>query len=295
MVLAPIHVSILIALANYYVLTRVLLQRLCMPEGVDRDGRRMRKHLARLLRDGFVNKTHAQVVFLDRNGAPSHVYYPSRKGCEYLAVELKENRYRSVCTLTPDWRNLNHWVGVSEFHIELAKALEQQKDVQLESWLNEWDIANYDERDPAKRYKLFTEIRRQPRLVCAPDGAWLFSYCGFRKVFYLEVDRATSGIHQISTSKTPGFAALAVEALHVRHFPSTNVEDFRVLCVSPSVARRDALQKAISTKAGSHLWRFVAWPDIRTESLLHEPILLDNEGRMVPMVKRLEGAVPCQA
>lgn len=289
--LAPIHTSILTAVAHYYTLSRAMLQQLCMSEGVDRDGRRMRKHLTRLLREGLINQTNGEVVFPERNGAPAPVYYPSRKGCEYLAVELKDDRFLSACTLTPNWQHLQHWIAVSRFHIVLDSAVGRQQDVQVDGWLNEWDVANYGEKDPAKRYKLFTEIRKEPRLIFAPDAGWQLSYQGFLKVFYLELDRATSGINQISVSKPPGATALNAQSLHVRHFPTANVKEITVLSVSPTAARRDALQKAIRAKAkdDARLWKFVAWSDIQPESLLHEPILRDSEGKAVPMVKRLEG------
>src|SRR5205823_11884614 len=128
---------------------------------------------------------------------------------------------------------------------------------------------------PAKRYRLFTEIRKQPRLVCAPDGGFLLSYRRFKKVYYVEIDRGTTGINAIAASKTPGYAEMAKQCLHRRHYPETNFDTFSVLHVSNSVNRRDALAKAVSPKDEQRLWKFAAWPEITAETLLFGEVIHD--------------------
>lgn len=274
--------AILLAVARYYTLTRAQIQFLCFPAGVD--GRIVRKRLLHLVNDVLLAKTAMQVVNPSM-GAPAPVYFPTRKGCEFLAAELKDDRYLSVCTQTPTWQHLYHWTQVAQFHVLLDQALARQQEVQLEGWLSEWDVANPQEKEPENHFKLYTLIRAQPRLVANPDAGFLLSCRGFRKVYYLELDRATSGIQQIANSKPAGFAAMAEEQLHRRHFPEANVDSFAVLLVTPTPQRRDALRKAFSPRPGAALWKFSSWTDVTAEKLLHEPVFYPCTGEPAPLVK----------
>jgi hypothetical protein len=302
--LSPIRLKILECVVVYYTLTRMQLQDLCMPPGKDVDGRRMRKHLMALRREHLICQTQGQVVFPHRNGAPSPVYFPSRKGCELLAAETGQERFLHACTLTPNWQNLPHWVKIADFRIHLDKAVSRQSEVAVENCLTEWTIANPEEKAPEKRYSLFTLLRESPRLVCAPDASFLVRYQGFLRGVLVEIDRLTSGIKQIAASKTPGFAYMAEHNSHLRLFPgltprSPAVGDaegrrdkkkmpFTVLHVSPTPARRDQVRAAVRPKPWSELWKFAAWSDLTPESLLHDPILRDIDGEAVPLVRRLE-------
>jgi hypothetical protein len=275
---------ILKAVATYYTLTRAMLQELCLPE-TGKDGCVARKILNELKHQGLINQTRCQVTN-PHNGSAAPVYYPSRKGCELLAQETRDDKWLKTCTQTPNWQLLHHWTDVAKFHILLDQAIGAQTDAQVMGFLHEWDIANSDERDPSKRYKLFTEIRRQPRLVFVPDAGFLLSYHGYKKVYYVEMDRQTSGVQQIAASKTPGVLGMLQHGLHVRHFPETNVESFTVLLIAPTEKRRDALQRAISQKDGARHWKFAAWPDLKSSTLLYEPVLRDHEGQAVPFLKQ---------
>jgi hypothetical protein len=181
---------------------------------------------------------------------------------------------------------LFHWLAISETHITVDAAIARQKDVKLEGWLNEWDVCNPDESSPEKRFRLFTMISELPRLVAAPDAAFILELVGYRKVFYLEQDRATSGVRQLAASKPPGYAAMSERRLHRRHFPATNVDTFTVLMVTTDQRRRDAVRKAFHGRPGCELWKFVAAADLKPETFLHEPILYPCEGAPVPLVKK---------
>ncbi len=290
MTLTKRKLAILRFVAIYYTVTRAMIQRAVMPE-TDRQGRVARKILGELTQCGLLNKTK-MLVCNAADGAPAPVYYPSRKGCELLAVELRDDTWLHTCTLTPNWQHLHHWVNVAKFHIELDHAAMLSRDVKVERWLSEWTIANPDETEPQKRYRLFTEIRKEPRLVCAPDAAFLLCYRAFRKVYYVEVDRGTTGINAIAASKTPGYAAMEKQGLHRRHYADTTFDTFSVLQVTTSANRRDALRRAIAPKDGAKLWLFLAWPDITAETLLHNDLIYDCEKGPRPLVKRAEGGAP---
>ena len=174
---------------------------------------------------------------------------------------------------------------MSESHITLDLAIAMQDFVHLDNWLSEWDVANKDEAAPEKRYRIYTLVTDKPRLVCATDAAFLLSMQGHRKVFYLEQDRETSGVHQIAASKTPGYAALAKACLHRRHFPQTTLDSFSVLMVAPSRRRRDALKKAVAGKPGAALWRFADASELTSESLLFGKVFHPCEGEPVSLIK----------
>src|SRR5258708_39938146 len=111
------------------------------------DGRITRKRLRVLHEAGILNRTNMQVVNPSM-GAPAYVYYPSAKGCAFLAQELKDDRYKSACTLTPNWMYLYHWVEVAQTHITLDQSVAKLPGVCGVDWISEWSIANPDETEP---------------------------------------------------------------------------------------------------------------------------------------------------
>lgn len=274
--------QILLALARFYVLTRPQVQHLVFPN--DPDGRITRRRLQALVDEHLCNRTQMQVI-KHVAGAPAPVYFPARKGCEFLAEHFDDIRFLQTNTQTPYPHHLLHWIAISDTHIALVDAIARQKQAQVEGWVNEWDVVNKDEHLPEKRYSLYTLIRENPRLICAPDAAFLLSLRGHKKVFYLELDRNTSGVFQIAMSKTPGYAAMAEQQLHRRHFPDTTIDDFVVLCIAPTTRRRDALRNALRGKPGAHHWRFAAVPDVTGESFLHGAIFFPCEGDAASLVK----------
>ena len=275
-------IELLKALCRYYVLNRPQIQRLCFRD--DTTGRSTRRRLQALVAEKFINRTHVQ-VYSPAAGTAAPAFYPSRKGCEFLAEFCGDEHYLATPTQTPQPHHLFHWLAVSDTHITIDAAIADQADVEIVEWLSEWDVANKDETVPERRYRIYTLIRENPRLICAPDAAFLLAVRGAAKVFYLEQDRNTSGVKQIAASKTPGYAALAERQLHRRHFPQTTLETFGVLMVAPTAPRRDALRKALREKPGSHLWRFVAAPDLTPETFLHGPNFYPCEGDPVSLIR----------
>ena len=274
-------IQVIAHVARYYVLTRGLIQRLDFPD--DKDGRLTRRRLQLLVQDNYICRTHMEVVNPDA-GLPCPVYYPSVKGCEMLTQEFEDERWLQTTTLCPQWHLLRHWIALSETHITLDAALARE-DGFAADWLSEWDIANKSETAPEKRFRLYTLLRQDPRLVCAPDAAFILTKDGHGKVHYVEQDRATSGVRQIAVSKTPGYAELAARQLHRRHFPNATVETFAVLMVAPTERRRDALRKALLGKPGSSLWHFAAQPDLKPETFLRGQVWHPCEGDSRALLK----------
>lgn len=301
--LQPRDLDILASVARYYTLTRTQINRLHFP--ADFDGRISRRRLMILHAEGMLNRTNMQVTNPSM-GAPAYVYYPSAKGSAYLAQELDDESYKSACTLTPNWMYLYHWVEVAQTQIVLDQSVARLNGVKLDrwlvgrsptagsvivaDWLSEWSIANPDEKEPDKRYRLYTKLG--PKLVCAPDAAFLLEKDGFRKAFYLEQDRdTTKSAERVAAQKCHGYAGLFERRLHIdRHFPTVNVERFTVLFVVPSVKRREALRKAFATKPAAWLYKFAAQTELMPETFLTGAIWYPCAGEPGPLLTQGDDA-----
>ena len=282
-------IAILDAVARYYTLTRTMIQDLCVP-GDSRDGRKTRKLLHQLVSDGLLTRNAMEVVN-PAMGAPAPVYSPSRKGCEYLACEWKDDRYLHVCCLKPTWQNLYHWVQVAAFHLALDRAVTLTPEVRVDGWLSEWDIANPDEKEPHKRYRLFTLLREKPRLVANPDAGFLLRVGKHAKAYYVEIDRSTTGLQQLAHSKPAGLAEMAAQQLHKRHFPTTTLDTFSVLFITLTANRRDALCRLFADKPGADLWKFACKDDL-IGAWLHAPIFHRCHGEPAPLVRPSTSVAP---
>lgn len=262
-------IELMASVVRYYTLTRSQINALHFP--TDRDGRITRKRLNVIHELGLINRTNMQVVNPSM-GAPAYVYYPSKQGCDFLAQELKDERYKAACTLTPHWMYLYHWVEVAQTHITLDQCVAKLDNVAVSQWMSEWLIANADEKEPDKRFKLYTKLG--PKLVCAPDAAFLLEKDGFRKAYYLEQDRdTTKSADRVAAQKCQGYAGLFERRLHVgKHFPTANVDKFTVLFVTPSPRRREALRLAFSTKPAAWLYKFASQTELTPETFLTAPI-----------------------
>lgn len=276
------HIDVLRAVARYYVLNRAQVQRLCFP--FDHGGRVTRRHLADLARTGYIGRTQVEVA-VPGSGSTAPVFFPAHKGCELLVEFTDDRSFLAVSSRPPNPHHLFHWLAISETHIALDGALVAQSEVRCEGWLNQWDTANAEETVPEKRYRLYTALRDKPRLICAPDAAFLLSLDGHAKVYYLEQDRNTSGIFQVAASKTNGYAVMAERKAHLRHFPTTTLDAFTVLMVAPNSRRRDALKKAIAQKPGASMWRFAAAPELTPETFLIAPVWHPCEGEPRSLIK----------
>ena len=278
--MTPRQLNILKAVADYFAITRMQIQRVCR----EKNDRVVRKLIDQLCRQGLLRRNRMQVVNPDM-GMPAPVYSLTRKGAELLAAEIDE-RYLHACTITPQWTTMYHTTQISQWHIVLDEAIALQDEASVGRWIGEWQVANPDEREPEKRFTLFTLLREKPRLVANPDAGFLLRVRGYARVYYLELDRGSSSIAQISNSKTPGFFELAKQQGHRKHFEETNMDSFSVLSVSPTPGRRDLLRKAMKPKDGSGLWKFASWTDFSPETALFGPIWHPCEGDASPLVKR---------
>jgi hypothetical protein len=276
------HIAILVAVGVYYTLTREMIQDLCCPN--DNNGRVTRKRILQLVQLGLLNKTRMEVVNPAFPEGRTPVYYPSRKGLESLACHFKDESWLDRCCLTPNWQHLLHWVAVARIHIMLDRSASLKMLASIAGWFGEWDVVNADEKEPDKRFLLYTKFSENPRRICNPDFAFLLEVASHSKIYYGEIDRGTSGIQQIAHSKTPGYAALAESKLHRRHFETTT-DSFFVLHISATAGRRDAILRTISDKPGAALWKFAALSDLTPETLLYEPVWYRCDGQIQSLIR----------
>lgn len=276
--------AILSALTKYYVLSRPQIQRLCFDNDIS--GRVTRRRLQMLVDAHLINRQ--QMLFCaPQGGMPTTVYFPAPLGNELLASRLDDDRLLLTPVLAPIQHHIPHWIAVSDTHIALDRAV-SQTEITIDPWINEWDIVNKEETEPQRRFRLYRLITETPRLVCAPDAAFLLGIRGFRKVFFVEQDRATSGAKQVADSKCRGYAALAERQLHREMFPEANVDSFTVLCITPDRKRRDCLRLAMNNRPGAALWRFAACDDLNDDPF-HRPIFYPCLGEPSSIIKPSAG------
>ncbi len=274
--------EIMRAVAHYYVLSRVQIGRLCFPD--DRTGRATRRRLQALIGEALINRTRSP-IYNPNGGSSWPAYYPSRAGLEFVAEHFEDERFLAVPCRSPEPYHLHHFLAITETHLALDQAIAAQSTIHLEGWLNEFDVVNPQESAPERHYRLYTLLKESPRLVCVPDAAFLLGLGDLRKVFYLEQDRATTGIRQVAARKTPGYAELARRSWHTRHFPQTTIDSFTVLLITPTPRRRDGLRKALREKPGAKLWKVASQTDVTPEAFLFEPIFYPCEGDPTALVK----------
>lgn len=281
------QLDILRALARYYVLTREQISRFI---GCSCNQRTVRKRILGLRQAGLITNTMLPVsLFASHSSAP--VYHLTNRGAELLATVTNDGAYLAASTQHPRLDRLHHWLALNETRFILEQATAKSDTVKLLRWINEWEVVNKSAAVDSQ-FVLRTQLSALPPLSCSPDAGFILESMGHRKVFYLEQDRGTSSPAQIAARKTKGYAELARQQGHRRHFPETTLPTFSVLFITTTRYRRDLAAKLIATQPGAELWRFVDGHDLSVEAVLHQPILIDTTMTAKPLVNQ---RVLCEA
>lgn len=282
MIVTPRVLDILRCVACYGVLTAAQIRNLCFPN-IQSDGSNVRSRLRTMVQQKLLNRAHMEIANpMSPLSAP--VYYSSPLGVDVLATQLNDESYRLISTRAPQWQNLVHFVAIADVHILADQAVARQAYAKMERWVNEFDVVNSNASNPADRFFLYTQIQQTPKLVCIPDAAFVLNVQGFRKAFYLELERGTSPTGRVAAEKSPGYFALHQQKLHKKHFPEA-LDDFAVLLTAPDVRWRDALRRAFAAKDGAALFRFAAVPELTPENFLFGSVWHPCKGEPVPLVK----------
>lgn len=294
MIVQERDINVLTALAANFIMTSRQLRKLFFPN--DKTGRLTRRRLFKMAEEDFVRKRLMSVVN-PHDGTATPVYHLGRKGREFLATYFDDNRYllKPIEPLQP--QHLFHYIAVTDTHLLLNEAVAQQSDARVDVWVNEDDICNSDEPERSNHFRLFTELTKPKKLVCAPDSAFVVDYDGQRAVFYLEQDRDSYFHKRVAAQKSPGYEALLNRKQHRKHFPDTTLEFFFVLFVCPTDKRRDQLRTAFADKnkdkTVQRVYRFLSLQSVTPETLLFEPVLrCCHHDDFVPMVKQTAEPTP---
>jgi hypothetical protein len=259
----------------------------------DRDGSVTRRELSELASGALIHRHEHRVARRDSGAAPS-IYYPAPAGLRALALHTGDMRWLRVCTQKPYKEHLEHFLGLGDVSVLVREAVASQGRVRLVDYFNEFDVINphAHRSEPHRRFKLYTLIQERPkRLVCCPDGAFALEVgAGFatRVVYYLELERGTSTPEDAAGEKSPGYAALAKEKLHLRHFEGA-IDDFRVLVLAPHAQWRDSLLKAFAEKQRPELYKFAALPEMTKDTFLFGEIWHAHGKKPHALVARPEG------
>lgn len=279
-------IPVLNALARYFLMNRPMIQKHCYH--TDQDGRLTRRRLSALCRDRYITKQLLQVISA-RDGVPTPLYCLAKRGSQFLAEHLADDRYLWKPTSVARPNHMQHYLAVTRTLMLLDQAIAQSS-VELPSMFHEDEFVNPEESDPKKHFKLYTELKKQPRLVCVPDAGFLLDSDGHRLSCYLEQDRDRDNYShkRVAALKSPGFAELHRRALHRRHFPTTTLNRFLVVMIAPNEKRRDALRRAFAEKNGAALWRFGSQTDLSPTSFLHGPVWFRTDGTEPEPLVRLK-------
>lgn len=292
--LQPRDIRILLAVVTYGCLTRRQLQRLVpMPDRI------MRRRARLLARDGYVNR-YTPAVADDPAGPPTPVYYPAKRGCEILSQELRDDRFLLTRTSLPQASHVAHAVAVAQTHILLTEAIARQSQVQLVEWFNENEIVNKDERDPSRHHTTcihFGDLGKG-KILCKPDSVFGLRSGEATCIYFLEEDRnTTTSADKLLRRKLSGYEKTFATGKHLAHFGKPfpgALPIFRVLFVTTTPARRDALRRAMHQRMRdkprqfADVWRFVEKrSDLTVERFLHGSIFYpcDPRGEACALVK----------
>lgn len=251
----------------------------------DKDGAVVRNRMRTLEAGGFAIRRRAEVANpLQSSTMPVWIITP--QGLSTLAIAKNDPMYLSqLPPCTRSWQNFCHYACVTDFALLLRRVIAAQSYVKLAGFLFEHTVMNAEATAPAERYKLYTEIATAPKkIVCAPDAAFEFDVQGYRRAYYVELERGLDMPGRVIAKKGQGYVGLAESQKWKRHFPEA--KDFRVLALTPSSGWRDALRKSVREyKHGADLWQFAASNELTIENLLHgETMYTATEGPR-PMVK----------
>lgn len=276
-------IRILEAIARYYALSASMVHRICFAHR--KDQRHTRRRLSELARQNLVRKSPVNVAFSTGNAGPA--YTPSSSGCEALATYYNDDVWLATWTKAPRLDRLYHWLDISWTHSIFHRACENHPAVKLVQWINEWQ-PTLDADGNSNGFVLHTQFREKPPLSCSPDAAFLLDIAGHRRVFYVEVDRGTSGARRIAASKMPGYDELRLTRTHRQHFPTTTYDDFSVVLVTVDSNHRDRIQREVAKKTDLHPqnWLFAAREEFTPEAAFFDNIYTDWQANAGPLVSR---------
>ncbi|MFO0935751.1 MAG: replication-relaxation family protein [Gemmataceae bacterium] len=237
------QIAVLKPLRRYGYLRTNQIRDLVIPH--DETGSITRSVMRKLVALRLVRRHDAKLV--DENGSTPPTYVLTHEGSSVLVAHCNDpSLLLDVEPKFTDWMSLNHYCGLSSFHILLDRAIAAQSAVTLQKLYFEHEVIRPNALDPAQKYRLYTVVADQPRIIAVPDSAFETEFLGSRRAWYVERETGSDNPARVAAKKAKGYALLSENSLHRRHFP--DVDDFRVLALCPSPGWRDALRREMKDK-----------------------------------------------
>jgi hypothetical protein len=123
MIVTPRDISVLQALARYFILDRRHVGKLVFPK--DTDGRVARRRLAALATAGLIRR-HMTLVASSFDAVPAPVYLLTKKGCQHLADKLGDASFLHKPVQVPHAMHLVHAMAVADLHMLFDAAVAAQ-------------------------------------------------------------------------------------------------------------------------------------------------------------------------
>lgn len=287
MVLQERDIAVLADLARYFLLTARQVREL---QFAGKNGSRIcRRRLLALMQAGYVRKRAMHVVN-PLDGSTSPTYHLTKHGLEFLAGHFDDPSILSRPLEPSQPQHLHHYAAVADTYRLLDRAITKQSGaVELVQWVHEDEVI--DPEVDLKR-KLRTEFDYPKKAVCLPDAAFLLKHAGVRAVVYLEQDRDTFFHDRVAARKSPGYRELLTTQRHKEHFPSTQLDFFFVLFVTPTQKRAEQLRQSFAKRNESHdvrkIYRFGSLDQLNDDNFLFEPMLsCCHHDDRVPLIRRV--------
>jgi hypothetical protein len=273
-------IAILWHLRRYPYLRAAQLGARLIPQ--DDDGSIIRSELRKLEQAGYARRYVPRMVDPLTGGAPP-VWVITVKGAAVLA------QVKNDCALLvlgeysfADWMSVNHRCALSGLAMTLHDAFAASS-VTFHTLVFEYEVVR-DSQDPAQRYKLYTRVSDEPKVLACPDMLLETEMAGWRRAWYVEYETGSDGSPgRVAARKHKGFAGLAEKKLWKKHAPQAR--DMRVLCFVPCDSWRKELLAELKGKPGAGLWLVCSTPEVTAATFLHEPIFwkLDESGVRGPL------------
>ena len=235
-------IAVLLMLARYYVPGTGCIQSSAFP---DSDGRIARRRIQTLVEAADRPDDDEVVNPLWR--ARPLVYFPSRKGCDF-AEYTGDDQYLLTAIADAAAASLVPLAGGQRHAHRARRRNRSANEVSLVEWVQHGTRRTRTNRPSKKRYRIYTLIHEQPRLVCAPDAAFLPGARTFQGL-PPEQDRNTSAFTKSRVQdfrlRRDGRATTASLSLS-----NTTPDGWRSPQIAPTERRRDALKRALRDKPG---------------------------------------------
>ena len=282
-------VSILRALRRYYYLRARQIGSLVAPN--DKDGGIVRSRMRALEKEQLARRCEKSILdHLDpQTAAPAWIL--TLKGSATLARVTQDASLLFQCEPTfRDFSSIGHYCRLSALHILIDLAIAAQVRVKLSGLTFEHEVVEPCASDPAKKFKLYTQVSAEPKIPCIPDSAFVLEVEGRRRAYFVEYETGSDSPGRVCALKHKGYALLHSTRKYLDIFPE--VSDFRVLCCCPYASWRETLRTQMKDKPGAGLWLFVTTPEITAENFLHGELVFKVEtARPLPLIPSIAAPV----